>query len=225
MKPHDSFIIVGLALVTALAFLVLWGGPSLADIVGSAHDLRYYPNLTTPATQFVCVYCHTPHHANTDPRLVPTYLWNRAVRATDYAVYDATWTNPLPQNTAHTLMCMSCHDGTTTAIGQFLNPPYDYNHSQDTVYVTGSADLTEDGTELQNDHPIDLVYATPPLPSDFFFPADQIKGWGFRLFNFGTNTDVMTCATCHEPHAKNTHGPLLRNLTSGRGLCESCHNL
>lgn len=230
MKRPDMAIIVGLALVTALAFVAFWGGPSLAQIAGSAHDLRYYPNLPTPATNLICVYCHTPHHSSQDPKvwMTPTqnYLWNRAVRQTAYIVYDATYTNPIPGNTSHTYMCMSCHDGTTTAIGQFLNPPYDYDHSQDNIYVTGDADLTEqEGVmELQNDHPIDLVYATPPLPSSDFFSATEIKGWGFKLFAFGTNTDVMTCATCHDPHNKNAHGPLLRNLTSGRGLCQSCHN-
>ncbi|MCS7312330.1 MAG: hypothetical protein NZ742_05405 [Acidobacteria bacterium] len=231
MKRLHWATTVGLALVTALAFVASWGGPSLAQIVGSKHDLRSYPNLPTPATQYLCVYCHTPHHSSQDPRVWMTpyqnYLWSRAVRQTAYIVYDATYTDPIAGNTAHTYMCMSCHDGTTTAIGQFLNPPHDYNGSQDNVYVTGDDDLTEqEGVmELQNDHPIDLRYATPPLPSTDYYSAAEIKAGGLKLFTFSGNLDVMTCATCHDPHNKNAVGPLIRVVTTGRGLCRTCHNL
>ncbi len=225
MKRPDMAIIVGLALVTALAFVAFWGGPSLAGIVGSPHDLRSY-GVPTPATNQVCVYCHTPHNANTDPRLTPSYLWNRNVRAADYPVYDATYTNPLPQNTPHTLMCMSCHDGTTTAIGQMLNPPDDYNGSQNTIYVTGDENL---GTDLRNDHPIDLVYLNSseggPLPATDYNSSSAITAAGIRLFTFGANTNVQTCASCHEPHAKYNYPDFLRITPNNSQICTTCHNM
>lgn len=212
-------------LILLLAFLVIGGiGVLLAQISGSSHDLRTY-GVAAQATTQICVYCHTPHNANTDTTRT-SYLWNRNVRATDYTVYDGTYTDPLASNTTHTLMCMSCHDGTTTTIGQMLNTPADYDGSQDTIYVTGSANL---GTDLSNDHPIDLVYQNSteggPLPSSDYNSSSSVTTAGIRLFTFGATSNVMTCASCHEPHNKTGLASFLRITPDGSQICTTCHNL
>ena len=71
----------------------------------------------------VCVYCHTPHGANT---AVALPLWNRTIKATTYNTYDKLGTTTLTQTVsqpgAASLSCLSCHDG-QTAIDSIVNMP------------------------------------------------------------------------------------------------------
>lgn len=71
----------------------------------------------------VCVYCHTPHGANTDIALP---LWNRTIRPTTYATYDLLGTSslsqPVTQPGPRSLACLSCHDG-QTAVDSVINMP------------------------------------------------------------------------------------------------------
>lgn len=71
----------------------------------------------------VCVYCHTPHGANTSAA-VP--LWNRSIPTISYTTYDQLNTSTLTQTVyqpgAASLPCLSCHDG-TQAIDAIINMP------------------------------------------------------------------------------------------------------
>jgi hypothetical protein len=71
----------------------------------------------------VCVYCHTPHGANTN---APLPLWNRTLRTTTYTTYSAlgtsTLTQPVTQPGASSLSCLSCHDG-QVAVDSVINMP------------------------------------------------------------------------------------------------------
>ncbi len=72
----------------------------------------------------VCVYCHTPHGANT-AAAVP--LWNRALpTSTVYTTYDKLNTSTLTQTVyqpgAASLPCLSCHDG-SQATDAIINMP------------------------------------------------------------------------------------------------------
>jgi hypothetical protein len=71
--------------------------------------------------QQVCVYCHTPHGANTDVGLP---LWNRTIKATTYTTYGSpSLTNTtVTQPGANSLACLSCHDG-QTAVDSVINMP------------------------------------------------------------------------------------------------------
>jgi mono/diheme cytochrome c family protein len=73
--------------------------------------------------QEVCVYCHTPHGANTS---VVLPLWNRTMRATTYTTYNQLNTSSLTQSVtqpgAASLSCLSCHDG-QTAVDSIINMP------------------------------------------------------------------------------------------------------
>ncbi|MFO1327745.1 MAG: cytochrome c3 family protein [Rubrivivax sp.] len=85
----------------------------------------------------VCVYCHTPHGANTS---TPAPLWNRTMRVTTYQTYDllntVTRTQPVTQPGTASLTCLSCHDG-QTAVDSIINMPgsgrYNPAANRDTV--------------------------------------------------------------------------------------------
>jgi mono/diheme cytochrome c family protein len=72
----------------------------------------------------VCVYCHTPHGANTS---AAAPLWNRNLPTTTvYSTYDKLNTTSLTmavsQPGASSLPCLSCHDG-SQAIDAIINMP------------------------------------------------------------------------------------------------------
>lgn len=73
--------------------------------------------------QEVCVYCHTPHGANTTTNAP---LWNRTMKATTYLTYDQLNTSSLTQVVSQpggsSLTCLSCHDG-QTAVDSIINMP------------------------------------------------------------------------------------------------------
>lgn len=80
----------------------------------------------------VCVYCHTPHGANTK---VAAPIWNRTVNTGQYTIYDKprTLNRPITQPGPNSLTCLSCHDG-TIAIDSIINMPGSggYNANQET---------------------------------------------------------------------------------------------
>lgn len=68
----------------------------------------------------VCVYCHTPHAANSQIALP---LWNRTIPSTTYQTYNSSsMTQPVSQPGPNSLSCLSCHDG-TVAIDSIINMP------------------------------------------------------------------------------------------------------
>ena len=69
----------------------------------------------------VCVYCHTPHGANTQIRAP---LWNRTVNKGTYEIYEKnrTLNQPIGQPGPNSLTCLSCHDG-TISIDSIINMP------------------------------------------------------------------------------------------------------
>ena len=71
----------------------------------------------------VCVYCHTPHGANSNVTLP---LWNRTIKSTTYTTFAAfegrTGEQPITQPGSSSLSCLSCHDG-QVAIDSVINMP------------------------------------------------------------------------------------------------------
>ncbi len=68
----------------------------------------------------VCVYCHTPHVANTT---TTAPLWNRTMKETTYTTYSSsTLTGTVSQPGPASLTCLSCHDG-QTAVDSIINMP------------------------------------------------------------------------------------------------------
>lgn len=81
----------------------------------------------------VCVYCHTPHGAN---QQTTAPLWNRTMVSTTFTVYNnpTMLGRPITQPGVNSLVCLSCHDG-TTAVDSIINIPGSgrYNASQETT--------------------------------------------------------------------------------------------
>ncbi|WP_210397066.1 cytochrome c3 family protein [Motiliproteus sediminis] len=83
----------------------------------------------------VCVYCHTPHGANSQ---INAPLWNRTLTQAGidgtYVTYDSLGTSTLTASVAqpgvNSLTCLSCHDG-TLGMDSIINMPgsglYDVN--------------------------------------------------------------------------------------------------
>ena len=95
-------------------------------------------DVFTTGTDQICVFCHTPHGANTGVTSAP--LWNRATGSATYTVYTSgTMQATAPGNTLNggaSLACLSCHDG-TQAMDNMLNQPGQGGFNRD-VYSNGS---------------------------------------------------------------------------------------
>lgn len=75
----------------------------------------------------VCVYCHTPHGANST--LIEAPLWNRTHLGNTYTLFTDEDTGTIMKSTqdatqpgVSSLTCLSCHDG-TLAVDSIINMP------------------------------------------------------------------------------------------------------
>ncbi len=132
---------------------------------------------TFDGTQAICVFCHTPHGADTSAS-VP--LWNRVLsNSSSYTTYDSLGTTSLIGGVAPvgsvSIACLSCHDG-TQAMNVMINAPgsggYDPAGSALAGTWTGPAataspvgslnyatsSIVNIGTDLSNDHPVGIQY-------------------------------------------------------------------
>lgn len=181
-----------------------------AGIADTKHNLgttSLIGNNQVSDTGEICVFCHTPHAANTG---VAAPLWNKAVApSSTYDTYSSTTIDGTTASVGSvSLVCLSCHDG-TQAMDNIINAPgsggYDvtgggvtglsYTWSGPNVEVDGKLSagvVTNIGTDLQNDHPIGIQYggggidATSPSAAtndpDFIAPesatiAGQLVWW------------------------------------------------
>lgn len=200
-------------LITILAVLSI---PAIiyAAISGTAHDFSSAGNgLGTTA----CSGCHKPHNAGT---LIP--LWNDTNQFDDvtYAAYTSPTDalNATPSNTIGDVSkaCMACHDGMVEATNTNLETLNGV--SQKTVGL--KLDYTN---KAQGQHPISIQYVQGANTS--LKALATVKSAGFKFY--GTNKDILECATCHDPHGVDSgngtnYADFLR--TSPASLCQSCHN-
>lgn len=125
--------------------------PNRDSIVNTRHNLTLSYNIAAGGAgqamdlfrnQYVevCVYCHTPHGANSQ---VDAPIWNRTVNTSEYQIYDKprTLNRPIGQPGPNSLTCLTCHDG-TISIDSIINMPGsgNYSSSQETVMNTGFLD-------------------------------------------------------------------------------------
>jgi predicted CXXCH cytochrome family protein len=205
--------------VLVLGAAVLFSGQVSAQksaMLNGKHDVR-----ATGNTGDACGACHTPHGANTSYKAV---LWNRSYvpTAATFTSYDAT-TNPdfkggavsLGSSSALSLLCMSCHDG-TSALNAVINTP------AGTVYRTGTATAaTNLGTDLTNDHPVGFSYDASitgqGTPAKLIQTPDPTK---VKLFGAAGSRRVE-CGSCHDAHS--TAAGFLRSPNTNSSLCLACH--
>jgi mono/diheme cytochrome c family protein len=123
--------------------------------------------------QEVCVYCHTPHGANSNIALP---LWNRTIKATTYVTYNqlgtSTLTQAVTQPGPNSLACLSCHDG-QVGVDSVINMPGSggYNPAQATSQ------------------------------SDTFLNAWNNSRGADATRHLGLNTANVSCLSCHASNA------------------------
>lgn len=96
--------------------LVLAAGAKGGTIKNSLHDLSHIMQNSSMVFwdnyadyNQVCVYCHTPHNSLEGEQL----LWNRTMPTGPYTLYRSeSLISPVNAPGNHSLMCLSCHDGT-----------------------------------------------------------------------------------------------------------------
>jgi len=168
MKTSIAKLALGLTLVSM-------SGVAMAGIANTKHNLGASGGWNfNDATTEICVFCHTPHGADTTAA-VP--LWNRNLSTSvTYNTYSSLGTSTLDSASAEigsvSLACLSCHDG-TQAMDVVINSP-----GSGTAGTVGSGSGTGPngwvefqamsevdpemiylGTDLRNDHPISIQYA------------------------------------------------------------------
>lgn len=90
--------------------------------LGGTRGVNTHPNFTSSTTE-ICVFCHTPHGADSSAA-VP--LWNRQLGNATYNTYASLGTSTLDAESTDvgsvSLACLSCHDG-TQAMNVVINSP------------------------------------------------------------------------------------------------------
>lgn len=203
-----------------------------ASVVGSRHDL-------SSAGEQICIYCHTPHFANTDKSGLP--LWNRAISdAVTFSMYtSATMDAAQPAGGRPSLAssaCLGCHDGVLAYVnynGQTISTKHDLlvgpgGSIPDMTSFPNCERCHPDfyggnapkwlGTDLTNDHPFSITYPTADKDPAFQPPTDWQKGWAdMPLFS-----GKVECSTCHNVHDP-AKTPFLRIANTNSALCYKCH--
>jgi predicted CXXCH cytochrome family protein len=193
------------------AGLLLLPLPALAGIANTKHNLSVSgpgPVKATTEPQ-ICVFCHTPHNA-----APAAPLWNRNNPGGVYTPYSSSTSLARPgQPSGASLLCLSCHDG-TTALGSVLNRSTAIGMTSATL-PAGNSDL---GTDLSDDHPISFAY-TSALAAARGELADPATLTGKVKLDPGGQ---MQCTSCHDAH-DDSNGKFLVLPTRGAILCLSCH--
>lgn len=186
----------------------------------------YSPNAFFYGTNRVCSFCHTAH--NGDPT-DPAPLWNHENSAQTYDMYDSPsmdMSQTLQPNNG-SLVCLSCHDG-TIAINSLNNVPGPEGagtygtpggSALDGAGKLTSASNSYVGTNLQDDHPVGILY-DHTKDGDFFAKTGNPALYPDKLLSEGI---YVECNSCHDPH-DNTYGNFLVESNANSALCGRCHN-
>lgn len=258
MKKISTLIlgVIGLLAFTSFAYAAAATG-----IAATKHNLRssapYTAGIAGTADE-ICVYCHTPHGGkkalvdNTGP------LWNRDYTPGNFDVYASFTldTTPTAPPTSVSKACLSCHDG-TLGINAMINRPGPGTNQGGALpgWKMGDAGFTNDlaklGTDLQDDHPISMIYQDAksygtgggaPIGTDTHaagFKANEFDGnkvvvksgtVSLPLYGSSLANAKVECASCHDPHEERTGGTanpnsvfFLRTMNTGSALCLTCH--
>jgi hypothetical protein len=206
----------------------------VSDVRNTRHNLSAttLPALPGGATRTVfaaserqiCVFCHTPHAAETTP--MPSPLWNRKLSTATYALYSSTSIDAvdLGQPGGTSKLCLSCHDGTLAvgAVNVLNGSATDNNPLTAEIDLTGvggggvmpagagtTTGFTRNlGVDLSNDHPISLTFdatlanADGELrsPATNSHIANRARGTAPPLVPLENNQ--VQCNSCHDPHLR-----------------------
>lgn len=217
-----------------------------ATIVSTQHNLSKTgpgPIKAVSETQ-ICVFCHTPHNADSSGP-----LWNHSLSAAaSYILPSSATLLSTPQNLpdGDSRLCLSCHDG-TVAIGSVIN----LGGAATTISMqdSGAGRLTADrltpnipgnfGTDLSGHHPVS-IQVNSSLISDkqaqclsgvismkLCNPATPIKlRPTSNVYRTGPHTQQgVQCSSCHDPHEDPIPGTSKFLRVPASELCAKCHIL
>lgn len=159
--------------LASLALVASAASAALTGISNTKHNLTSTgtgPNKQT-STEQICVFCHTPHAANTS---VEAPLWNKGLpSASGYTTYSTANSSTIDGEVlgvgSVSAACLSCHDG-TQAMDNLVNAPGSGNYNsgganQAYVWTAGGEmigaagnSIANLGQNLRNDHPIGIQY-------------------------------------------------------------------
>ena len=248
-----KLMVVSIALLgLGLSGLAFADGAGLG-IVGSPHDFTddYSDEVGGAVLELgttggwnkrneICRVCHVPHdHQLATQRYTNGLLWNHAVSAATYTMYDSAWSSTLdgaqsaqPDGVAK--LCLGCHDG-TIAIDTFDKYAGTAGNEMANIYGGGLMHFQvpsfADGAneDLRGTHPLSIIYDTAADPN--------LNATSTAMGTSGTIADVLDngkvqCSSCHDVHDQEsvagTH--LLRvaqTVAQGgaaSGLCLTCHD-
>lgn len=213
------------------ALLALCAPPAHAERVSDVASTRHNLSTSGPgpvkatAESQICVFCHTPHGAETVPGAP---LWNRQLSGQTYTTY---LSSSIQANVAElaggpggtSKLCLSCHDG-AMAIGAVNVASGQASPTLDLLGTAAGGTMPAGegtqtgftrnlGVDLTNDHPISFTYdsalalADGELRDPAAPPAsDYIGAHGSRTKVRLENGEVE-CATCHDPHIRENPDP------------------
>ncbi|BAL22730.1 cytochrome c3 family protein [Azoarcus sp. KH32C] len=204
-----------------------------ANIANTKHNLSASGPGTVKATteSQICVFCHTPHAANTS---APSPIWNRSLSSATYTPYTSnsldaqTIFGALSQPGGSSKLCLSCHDG-TMALGTVGVLGGKANQTI-TMTGTGTGGTMPAGTQgattgftrnlgidLRNDHPISFTF------NDTLATADgELRHMDSQQrYPSGTGTVIGIRSAGYKPLL-----PLQPTGTAGAGQvqCTTCHD-
>ena len=211
MRPMRSRIVVTIA-----AILAVWSSQQTgtAAISGSAHD---FSGKGWGSTE-LCIFCHTPHFAQTSITQAP--LWNHSnTVVAAYTLYSSpSLAAALSQPNGQSKICLSCHDG-TVAVDSFAVAGV----MRSGVVTIGSTNRIGGASSLATDHPISFTYdlgLTTNSLSGLAVPSSA--AWVDAGHTVPLFAGKLECGSCHEPH-NNSFGKFLRISNAGSALCIKCH--
>jgi predicted CXXCH cytochrome family protein len=225
MRNTFKALVAVAAMIPALA---------LGDVVNSKHNL-----VAGSGQSQVCVFCHTPHGANTGT----TALWNRQLPTNTFVWTPVATVNGtrLPATVSDSsLKCLSCHDG-ATALGNVMRDPGSLATNMTATLTGTNYDVVGGATnkDLGGNHPVGVPYPNQTATGAYNgITLANIAGFnaaaglsGVKLyFNANQTTGVLgvECGTCHDPHGiAGTGGAnlakFLRKDNASSALCTTCH--
>lgn len=201
-------------IVIILSLLFAAESGAAGRIENTKHNLSAFGpgSIRVQGQAEVCVFCHTRHNGNP---LRPEWIENAV--GTNYIPYSSSTLKASPgQPTGSSLLCLSCHDGTTAL-------SISSSKERDVSFKTAMRSMLHKssnlGTDLSDDHPVSLYYydSYNGNPSEYAHP-DSLPKY-VKL----DGTGQVQCTSCHDPH-NNTWGQFLRTDNSKGQLCTGCHN-
>ena len=206
----------GVLFLLGLGVAVAWLPSVRGSILGSAHDLSgLHPG------QRICVYCHTPHGADTS--VIDAPLWNHRVTNRTFQLYDSpTLDATIDQPKGSSRLCLSCHDG-SVAVDSF-------GGRSGSIFMNAPLAVAADTEQLSNDHPISFVYdnALAVRDGELFPPSSTPSSLGGTIAQDLLQHGRLECSSCHDVHngpgasAVNDHLLVVTQVQSR--LCLICHD-